>query len=94
LTYDDIPKLTGTLISNDFIVKVRGEEIYRGKFYSMALSMSYNGYVILESMMKLDEEHHSIMIFHGYPTGDFTDGSELRDDPRIIKALKDKGLLR
>ncbi len=61
--------------------------------FSMVSSTTYDGYVILESLFRLDAEHHSINIDHGYP--DFLSvGEDLRNDPRIIEALQDAGILR
>jgi hypothetical protein len=94
LDYTSTPKLADSLFSKDFILRVKGEEIYRGKFYSGVSSMSYDGYVILESLFKMDKEKHSITIEHGYPSPSFSKGEDKRSDARIIKALKDEGILR
>jgi hypothetical protein len=94
MTDTSTPRLSGSLFGKEFIVKSKGVEIYRGKFYSGASSMSYDGYVILESLFKMDKDHHSISIEYGYPSPSFAKGEDKRSDARIIKALKDEGILR
>ncbi len=66
-TYPDIPKLAETLYQKEFIIKIDGEEICRGKFWSMVSSASVNGIVILDSLFKLDSENRSIQIQSAYP---------------------------
>ena len=39
-TYTGIPKLDNTLYGRDFMVRLKGEEIYTGKFYSRVSSAS------------------------------------------------------
>ena len=94
LTYSGEPRLALSLFSKEFTIKAGDEEIYRGKFYSGVSSATYDGYVILESLFKLDADHRSINIDHGYPDASFGVGEDLRDDPRIIEALQNEGLLR
>jgi hypothetical protein len=93
LTYDDIPKLKETLYLRDFVVKVNGEEIYRGQFWSYTSSMMYGGYVILESLFKLDEDNHTIWIEFSYP-GSTDAAIDMRNDSRIIEFFDDSGILR
>jgi hypothetical protein len=64
--YPDIPKLKDTLFSREFVMKINGKEICRGKFYSMVSSASYSGVVILDALFKLDSEHRTISIAPGY----------------------------
>ena len=65
-TSTDIPKLAQSLYQRDFIIKIDGNELCRGKFYSMVSSASYNGIVIMDSIVKLDSTHNSLRIEFGY----------------------------
>ncbi len=69
-TYPDIPKLAETLYQKEFIIKINGKEICRGKFWSMVSSQSVEGIVILDSLFKLDDEIHTIKIQATYPWGE------------------------
>ncbi|MFO8101001.1 MAG: hypothetical protein R6U37_02365 [Dehalococcoidia bacterium] len=94
MTYTTIPKLDQCLFSKDFVLKVNGEEIYRGKFYSMASSISYPGIVIMDALFKLDSTHNTICIKNSYP-GSFSENHEdPRNDPGIIEYFEKKGLLK
>jgi hypothetical protein len=66
-TYTDIPKLSQTLYQRDFILKLEGEEICRGKFYSLASSASYSGIAIIDSLFKADNEYNKIWLISDYP---------------------------
>jgi len=92
-TYSDIPKLHQTLYQKDFIVKVKNEEIYRGRFYSLLSSMSYDGIVILDAVLKLDETRNTIQIDFGYPGSGFGTGDDPRGDARIFNYLEKAGLI-
>jgi len=62
LTYQTIPKLADSLFSREFVLKIEGQEICKGKFWSFASSTSYSGVVILDSLFKLDTEHNTLWI--------------------------------
>jgi hypothetical protein len=61
-TYTAEPKLAQSLFRQEFILKTGEEEICRGIFYSMLSSYLYDGVVIRESVLKLDDESKSIVI--------------------------------
>ena len=93
ITYGGEPKLQYTLFGEDFVLKVKGEEIYRGKFYSMVSSASYSGVVILESLIKLNESQNTIRINFGY--GPVLDaGEDPRNNQEVFDYLESKGLLK
>jgi len=92
-TYTDIPKLRQSLYQKDFAVKVNGEEIYRGRFYSTLSSMSYDSVVILDAIMKLDTAHNTIQIDFGYPVSGFGRGEDPRNDARIFDYLEKADLI-
>lgn len=94
LTYEGIPKLKDTLYQRDFVVRVNGEDIYKGRFYSMLSSMSYDGVVIMDTVTKLNEEHKMIYICYGYPTSSFASGNDPRNSPVILDYLNSHGLLK
>ncbi|HEY41196.1 MAG TPA: hypothetical protein G4O18_04985 [Dehalococcoidia bacterium] len=93
MTYESIPKLADSLYSRDFILKIEGEEIYGGKFYSMVSSMSYGGVVILDALVELDNDHNYIRIDYGYPTPGFATGEDPRNSPEVIDYLERRSLL-
>ena len=94
MTYGGEPKLQYTLYQEDFVVKIKGKEIYRGKFYSMFSSASYSGVAILESIIKLDENRNTIGIQHGYPTPTFASGEDPRNNQEVFDYLEGQGLLK
>ncbi len=91
MTYTTIPKLDACLFSKDFVLKIEGDEIYRGQFYSMASSLIYPGIVIMDALFKLDSTHNTITISFGYFYPILEDP---RNNPRVIGFLEKKGLLK
>ncbi|HEX9896923.1 MAG TPA: hypothetical protein VGA85_04580 [Dehalococcoidales bacterium] len=79
LVYTDIPKLNDTLFSREFIIKIEGKEICRGRFWSYASSASYSGVVIFDALFPLDAEHNLLWIRSEWASGalDPTISSEL-----------------
>jgi hypothetical protein len=80
LTYSDIPKLNQSLFEQDFILKIKDQEICQGKFFSWASSSGYAGVKICESLFKLDSSHNLIWFtagFGGSETLDPTISSEI-----------------
>jgi hypothetical protein len=67
LIYRGTPKLDGTLYNRNFTINIENKEICRGKFWSNVSSASVEGIVILDSLMKLNNERHSIQIQSFYP---------------------------
>jgi hypothetical protein len=94
ITYEDIPKLKQTLYQKDFVVRVYGREVYRGEFYSMVSSMSYNGVVILDALIELSGDNDKIYIAYGYPSPSFATGGGPVNSPAVIGFMKEHGLLR
>ena len=94
MTWETIPKQTESLHSRDFVLKIKGEEIYRGKFYSMVSSISYSGVVVMDALIELDSDHNTIRIEFGYPTPAFAEGEDPRNAPEVIDFLDKHGLLR
>jgi hypothetical protein len=86
-TYTAEPKLTQGLYQRDFIIKINGEELCRGQFYSLVSSATYNGVVILDSIIKLDSEHNTIKLNFGYPSG-YPSSTSSSDEARITSELE------
>jgi hypothetical protein len=94
MTYEGIPKLKDTLYKRNFILKVEGEEIYRGKFYSMVSSLSFDGVVILDALMKLGDNDNRIYISYGYPISLNAAEKDPRNNPILLDYLDSHGLLK
>ncbi|MFC2038578.1 hypothetical protein ACFLUG_02265 [Chloroflexota bacterium] len=94
LTYEGVPKLNDTLYKKDFIIKINNEEMYRGKFYSMVSSSSYKGVVILDALVKLDENNNRLLILSGYGGINDHPAKDARNNPAIMDFLKKQGLLK
>ena len=92
--YTGIPKLDKTLFGRDYVVKLEGEEMYRGKFYSGVSSASYAGVTILDSLFKLDNTHDTINIQFGYAAIFDPTIQDPRDNPAIISFFEKRGLLK
>jgi hypothetical protein len=70
LKYKDLPKLDDTLFSREFIIKIEGKEICRGRFWSGASSNRYSGITILDSLFKLDvDKNNTLHITLDYSAG-------------------------
>jgi hypothetical protein len=84
------PGLAGSLYGQDFIIRIEGRELCRGRFWSSASSMSYSGTIILDALFRLDNELNAITLQTGYPVG--------RPDPETGATLAaffgKKGLLK
>jgi hypothetical protein len=73
-----------------FVVCVAGEPIYRGAFWTLASSATFDGIVILVPPV---QNTRSIRIQLGYPSPEFFTGEDLRTDPRILEVLEKAGKL-
>lgn len=93
MTYESIPKLTDSLCYRDFVLKIEGEEIYRGQFYSMASSTGYGGVVILDALFKLDNDNNCLWISYGYAWPELDPEEDPRNSPEVIDFLEQRGLL-
>ena len=94
MTYPTIPRLDKCLFSRDFVLRIKGEDIYEGKFYSMVSSIGDPGIVIMDALFKLDSTYNTIWIKTCYP-GSFSENQDdPRNDPRIINFFEKKGLLK
>jgi hypothetical protein len=89
---ENIPTLADTILfAKDFVIKVNGEEIYRGKFWSMVSSQSYDGIVMLDALFTRDNENSKIWIESSYPASNSSNDS--MNDPRITDFFEKEGLI-
>jgi len=90
------PVLQGSLYKKEFVIRIDEKELYRGKFWSFASSLSSDGIIILDVLFKRDERHNILTLQYGYP-GPIS-GSAFKSDPRnnteLHNFLKKKRLLR
>ena len=90
LTEAGVAKIEGLQVpvnGTGFVVKVEGEEIYRGAFWTPISSLPYNG-VVIETVVTDD----SVKIEAGYPSSQFQ-GEDPRDNPKIFDYLSRLGKL-
>ena len=85
-TSTSVPKLAQSLFNREFIIKINGNEVCRGQFYSLVSSATHDGIVILDSIMKLDSEHDSVKLDFGYPPS-FASAPLAADAQRITAGL-------
>lgn len=83
IRYAGTPKLADTLFQRDFVLKIEGQEICRGKFWSNLSSGMYPGVVILDAWSKLEKSNNILWIQSSYP------GSRGVLDPAIVLKLED-----
>lgn len=72
------------LYQKTFIVKLNGEEVYKGAFWSSISSQSYSGIVIVDVILIRNGMTDSITIEKGYPSPDFFEGIDPRNNPEIF----------
>jgi hypothetical protein len=93
LTYQTIPKLADSLFSKDFILKIEGQEICRGKFWSSVSSESYSGVVILDALFEIDSIHNILRIESGYP-GSYMGSLDATISSELIRFFERHNLLK
>jgi len=81
-----VPKLTDSLHSRDFVMKIEGEELYRGKFWSLVSSQMYTGIIISDPLFSLSDEFNWLFIRFGCPVS-------MADDPEALSIIS-AGLTR
>jgi hypothetical protein len=93
LTSKTEPKLADSLFSRDFVLKIEGQEICRGKFWSMVSSASYSGVVILDALFELDSSHNIIWIQSDYP-GSRMGSLDTAISSELIRFFETRNLLK
>jgi hypothetical protein len=74
-----------------FVVAVAGARVYSGAFWTMYSSQSFDGTVI--EVPRLNARNQ-IKIKLGFPEEKFFSGTDMRQDPRIMEALKKAGKVK
>ena len=73
-----------------FSARIDGEEIYTGSFWVSFSSLSYSGIVV----DALRIQNNTISIDLGYPSSQFFEGVDNRNDPRLLDHFEKLGKLR
>jgi hypothetical protein len=73
-----------------FVIVSKGERIYAGAFWTSLSSLSVDAVVIMQPM---DPAGAALMISLGYPDASVYTGEDPRNDPRLINALEEAGLI-
>ena len=68
--YESVPQSSRGLFNKEFILKIDGDEVCRGKIWSNLSSQSYSGVAILDGMIKLNNAYNSVWIRSSYPGND------------------------
>lgn len=98
LTEAGMAKVTSLLESGfqvagiPFVIASGGERLYAGAFWTPLSSQSFDGVVIMDPAFS--SEGNTLQISLGYPGSDFFDGTDPRDDARLMDALDDEGVLK
>ena len=82
---EKIKDLQVPLNGTSFVIKVEGEEIYRGAFWSPISSLIYHG-VVIETVVT----NNSVKIEAGYPSSHFQ-GKDPRANPKMFDYLNRVG---
>ena len=80
------------LYRKDFAIRIDNKEIYRGKFWSMISSLSYEGVVILD--VAFPRAPDTIQIEYGYPGSWHGSKDDPRSSPEIFDFFAKKGMLK
>ena len=75
---------------NPFVVRIDGKKIYNGSFWVSFSSLSYSGIVI----DTLRTQNNTLSIDLSYPSSQFFEGVDNRNDPRILEHFQELGKLR
>jgi uncharacterized protein YceK len=73
-----------------FVIVSKGDRIYAGAFWTPLSSLSVDGVVIMQPM---DPSGAALMISLGYPDESVYTGEDPRNDPRLMNALEEAGLI-
>lgn len=85
-----ITELDVPVTGSPFVLKVDGKEICEGSFWVSVSSLSYSG-IVIDALAIHD---NTISIDLGYPSAEFFEGTDYRNDPRIIDHFDSLGKLK
>jgi hypothetical protein len=69
LSHQGVPKLEDSLFGREFIIKIDGEELCRGVFWSDVSSYAFSGIVILDALIRMDADNNALSLRLDYPVG-------------------------
>ena len=93
MTEEGIKKISSLEVSvtgNPFVARIDGQEIYTGSFWVSFSSLSYSG-IVIDS---LRIQNNTLRIDLGYPSSQFFEGVDNRNDPRILDHFQKLSKLR
>ena len=85
-----ISSLEVPVAGSPFVAKIDSKVIYTGSFWGSFSSLSYSGIVI----DALRIQNNTISVDLGYPSSQFFEGDDNRNDPRILDHFQKLGKLR
>lgn len=90
--YETVPRLADSLYQSEFVIRIDGKEICRGRFWSSASSMSCSGIVILDALFQVDSDYNTLKIRSGYGTGENPLDASVKSS--LVSYFEGAGLLR
>lgn len=67
VTSAGVPVLKQSLFKRDFVIKIDGQQVAAGKFYSGLSSASLSGLAILDSSVKMSNQFDTLWLISNYP---------------------------
>ena len=89
--FKKIQELKVSVYGEPFIIKINDEEIYNGSFWTPISSVSYHGIAIVTFV---NTTNSTIKLEKGYPSSDFFEGVDPRNDSRILDHFQKIGKLK
>lgn len=89
--FEHIAQLEVPVRGRSFVVCVDKVPIYWGAFWTPISSISFDGVTILKP--SANQEHKTITLQLGYPSSDFYQGEDPRNNPAAIESLEQAGKL-
>jgi hypothetical protein len=84
-------KVESVTYGEPFVVKIGNQEIYDGSFWTPISSVSYGG-IVIETLVNMTD--NTIKLEKGYPSSDYFEGIDHRNDPRILDHFQKLGKLK
>jgi len=75
-----VPKLADSLHSRDFVMKIEGQELCWGKFWSLVSYQMHFGIIIADPLFVLSEEFNRLFIQFGCP-------ASMAEDPEALSII-------
>jgi len=84
-------KVESVTYGEPFVVRIGNQEIYKGSFWTPISSVSYPG-IVIETLVNMTD--NTIKLEKGYPSSDFFEGVDPRNDQRILDHFQKLGKLK